>query len=123
MASNDPIPVNINLQQKSRLLNLEYENGDRYSLSCEYLRVYSPSADVRGHGPGQATLQTGKEKVAIAAIEPVGNYAIKFQFDDGHNTGIYTWPYLYDLCINHDKYWREYLDALQSAGHARKIDG
>ncbi len=121
MTSNNPVPININLQQKSRILTLEYEDGIRYSLTCEFLRVYSPSADVRGHTPDQAVLQKGKENVSITAIEPVGNYAIKLQFDDGHNTGLYTWPYLQDLCLNQDRYWKEYLDALQTAGYVRKI--
>ena len=119
MASNKPVPVSISLDQKSRMLELEYDDGRHFELSCEYLRVYSPSADVRGHGPGQAVLQIGKENVSIREIEPVGNYAVKFQFDDGHQTGIYSWAYLYDLGVNQAQYWQEYLAALQRAGHTR----
>ena len=84
--------------------------------------MYSPSADVRGHGPGQAVLQTGKENVSIKQVEPVGNYAIKLVFDDGHQTGIYSWAYLYDLGNNREQYWQEYLDALRNAGHARHVN-
>ena len=89
-------------------------------LSCEYLRVYSPSADVAGHGPGQEVLQLGKEDVAISSLEPVGNYAVKLLFDDGHSTGIYTWDYLYELGIHYDRNWQRYLDRLKEAGFERK---
>jgi DUF971 family protein len=113
-------PVAIHLRQKSRILEIEFDDGARFELSCEFLRVHSPSADVRGHGPGQGVLQVGKENVNIREIEPIGHYAIKLHFDDGHNTGIYSWKYLYDLGINRDRYWREYLEALEKAGHARE---
>jgi DUF971 family protein len=88
------IPTDILLHQRSRVLELAFADGERFNLSCEYLRVHSPSAEVRGHGPGQGVLQTGKEHVAITAIEPVGNYAVKLVFDDGHDTGLYTWEWL-----------------------------
>ncbi len=115
-----PTLSEINLDQKARILELIYEDGQRYALSCEYLRVYSPSAEVRGHGPGQEVLQLGKENVNITEIEPVGNYAIKLIFDDGHNTGLYSWDYLYELCTGMDEYWPGYLQALADAGHQRK---
>lgn len=116
-----PRPVNIRLHKLSRVLEIEFDDGAHYNLSCEYLRVHSPSADVKGHGPGQGTLQIGKENVNIEGIEPVGNYAIKLQFDDGHNTGLYSWQYLYELGRNYDSNWQTYLDALKEAGirHSR----
>jgi DUF971 family protein len=113
----------IKLKTQSRTLQLEFEDGTDAELSCEFLRVYSPSAEVRGHGPGQGVLQTNKENVNIESIEPVGNYAIKLIFDDGHNTGIYTWGYLYQLCVDQNKLWDEYLNALRQRGYERKIDG
>lgn len=122
MSENRPNPVAINLHQKSRMLVLEYDNGEKFELSCEYLRVHSPSADVKGHGPGQEVLQTGKEKVNIKEIEPVGNYAVKLVFDDGHNTGLYSWSYLYELGIEHDNNWMHYLDALKKVGYVRRPD-
>lgn len=117
----EPRPVSINLQKKSRVLTVSFDDGAVFDLSCEFLRIYSPSAEVKGHGPGQEVLQTGKENVTITSIEPVGNYAIKPLFDDGHDTGIYSWSYLYELGANHDKYWREYLEALARAGYQRKM--
>jgi DUF971 family protein len=118
MARNPP--TDILLHQKSRVLELAFADGSRYRLPCEYLRVYSPSAEVRGHGPGQGVLQTGKEEVNITAIEPVGNYAVKLVFDDGHDTGLYTWDYLDLLGRNQQSNWREYLAALAAAGHERR---
>ncbi len=115
-----PTLTEINLDQKARVLALDYDDGQHYELSCEYLRVYSPSAEVKGHGPGQEVLQTGKEQVGIADIEPVGNYAIKLVFDDGHNTGLYSWDYLYELCTGMEEYWQGYLQALADAGYQRK---
>jgi DUF971 family protein len=112
-------PTDIELHQVSRVLEIAFDDGARYHLPCEYLRVYSPSAEVRGHGPGQGVLQTGKERVNIRAIEPVGNYAVKLVFDDGHDTGLYTWDYLYQLGRHQDRNWREYLAALVDAGHTR----
>jgi DUF971 family protein len=115
-----PKPINIKLHQKSRVLELEFDGGTSFQLPCEYLRVYSPSAEVTGHGPGQEILQLGKEDVNIEAIEPQGNYAIKLVFDDRHDSGIYTWEYLYDLGTNYEKRWQDYLDRLKKAGHERK---
>ena len=113
-------PVSINLKKKSRQLVLEYDDGNSFTLSCELLRVYSPSAEVRGHGPGQEILQTGKENVNIDAVEPVGSYAVKLCFDDGHNSGIYTWDYLYQLGETREQRWRDYLAALEKAGYIRE---
>lgn len=113
-------PTEIKLHQKSRVLEIAFDDGSHFQLPCEYLRVYSPSAEVRGHGPGQEVLQLGKEKVNISAIEPVGTYAVAFNFDDGHNTGIYSWEYLHDLGINQDANWKRYLERLAAAGHTRK---
>ncbi len=118
-----PHPVSIRLHQKSRELEIDFDDGGKFVFTCEFLRVYSPSADVRGHGPGQGVLQTGKENVCITEIEPVGNYAIKLHFDDGHATGIYSWSYLYDLGMKMDDYWRDYLEALKDAGYERKVHG
>jgi DUF971 family protein len=115
-------PVSIQLHARSRELELEYTGGERYSLSCEYLRVYSPSAEVGGHGPGQEVLQTGKINVGINAIKPVGNYALQLVFDDGHDTGLYSWPYLYQLCVEQQLRWQEYLDRLTRAGASRDPD-
>ncbi len=116
-------PVNINLHQKSRVLEIEYEDGTKHQLPCEYLRVYSPSAEVTGHGPGQEILQLNKEEVNIEGIESQGNYALKFIFDDKHDTGIYTWEYLYELGNNYEEKWQDYLNRLKKAGHERrKID-
>lgn len=115
-------PVAIQLRSRSRLLELEYESGERYSLSCEYLRVHSPSAEVLGHGPGQEVLQTGKINVGITAIKPVGNYALQLVFDDGHDTGLYSWPYLYELCHAQETKWQNYLDRLSRAGASRDPD-
>ena len=113
-------PTNINLHQQSRVLELTYEDGTSYKLPCEYLRVYSPSAEVTGHGPGQEILQLNKEEVNITGIEPQGNYAIKLVFDDKHDTGIYTWEYLYELGANYESKWQDYLNRLKAAGHERK---
>lgn len=116
-------PVNINLHQKSRVLEVEYEDGAVHQLPCEYLRVYSPSAEVTGHGPGQEILQLNKEEVTIEAIEPQGNYALKLVYDDKHDSGLYTWDYLYELGDTYEEKWQDYLDRLKAAGHERrKID-
>lgn len=114
-----PRPTEIKLHQKSNELELAFDNGSSFRLPCEFLRVYSPSAEVRGHGPGQETLQVGKRGVEISAIEPVGNYAVVLRFSDGHDSGIYSWDYLYDLGNNHDALWQNYLDRLQAAGASR----
>ena len=113
-------PTDIKLHQKSHKLEIAFDDGSRFELPCEYLRAHSPSAEVQGHGPGQEILQVGKENVNIDGIEPVGNYAIALLFDDGHDTGIYSWETLYDLGKNYDEYWPKYLKRLQEAGHTRK---
>jgi DUF971 family protein len=118
--SNTHIPTEITLHKQQRSLELAFDDGARFNLPCEYLRVYSPSAEVQGHGPGQETLQLGKEEVNIEKIEQVGAYAIQPSFDDGHNSGIYAWDTLYDLGVNYEKYWQDYLNRLAAAGHPRK---
>ncbi|HSI43946.1 MAG TPA: DUF971 domain-containing protein [Methylotenera sp.] len=115
-----PRPIDIRLHQASRLLEIKFDNATECMLSCEFLRVYSPSAEVRGHGHGNEVLQTGKEDVNIVAIEPVGNYAVKLVFSDGHDTGLYSWDYLYDLAKNYEALWLEYLGKLSIAGIKRK---
>lgn len=120
MATTTPKPTDIKLHKQSRVLSIQFEDGKAFDLPCEYLRVYSPSAEVRGHGPGQEVLQLGKENVNIENIEPVGNYAVVLHFDDGHNTGIYSWETLYDLGLHQDTYWTRYLERLKQAGHTRK---
>src|SRR3954463_15628178 len=119
MDRHSPRPTEIDLHQNSRMLDIAFDDGRQFSMSCEYLRVFSPSAEVRGHGPGQEVLQTGKREVNIAAIEPVGMYAVKFVFTDGHDTGIYSWDYLYDLGEKHDANWKSYLARLERAGASR----
>ena len=115
-------PTEINLNRKTRMLTVSFDDGASIEMSCEYLRVHSPSAEVQGHGPGQGVLQVGKERVNIERIEPVGNYAIKPVFDDGHDTGIYSWDTLYTLGVNQAENWRDYLAQLKSAGHERQLD-
>ena len=113
-------PTEIKLHQKSRVLEIAFDNGKTFRLPYEFLRVYSPSAEVRGHGPGQEVLQTGKQAVEISTMEPVGSYAVQPQFSDGHGTGIYSWDYLYELGENQEKKWREYLAKLKAAGASRE---
>lgn len=120
LTTTTPRPTDIRLHQLSRKLEISFDDGSRFSLPCEYLRVHSPSAEVRGHGPGQEVLQTGKEDVNVVGIEPVGQYAIKLTFSDGHDTGLYSWDYLHDLGINQQVLWQSYLDRLATAGIARK---
>ncbi len=115
-------PTGINLHTRSRELTLTYSDDETYSLPCEYLRVFSPSAEVMGHGPGQEVLQTGKLNVNIEAINPVGNYALQLVFDDGHDTGLFSWDYLYTLCLEQEKKWQQYLDRLAAAGASRDPD-
>ncbi|MEY3883871.1 MAG: hypothetical protein RIS87_528 [Pseudomonadota bacterium] len=117
---NSPRPIDIRLHQASRLLEIKFDNNTECQLSCEFLRVYSPSAEVKGHGLGQEVLQLDKEDVNIVAIEPVGNYAVKLVFSDGHNTGLYSWDYLYDLGRDYEALWLEYLGKLDAAGVHRK---
>ncbi|MFQ5488643.1 MAG: gamma-butyrobetaine hydroxylase-like domain-containing protein, partial [Gammaproteobacteria bacterium] len=111
-----PRPTEIRLQRQSRVLELSFDDGSRFELSCEFLRVYSPSAEVRGHGAGQEVLQTSKEDVNIERIEPVGQYAVRLCFDDGHDTGLYSWDLLYDLGRRRDELWQQYLARLAEAG-------
>ena len=122
MSENSGKPTAIKLHTKSRMLELEYDGGERYSLSCEYRRVYSPAAEVRGHGPDQEVLQTGKANVGISSIKPVGNYALQLNFDDGHDTGLYSWAYFYELCRHQSDWWQTYLDRLAEAGASRDPD-
>jgi len=115
-----PTPTEIRLKKASRTLLVSFDDGSEFQYSCEYLRVHSPSAEVKGHGPGQETLQTGKEDVGISSIEPVGHYAVRLIFDDGHDSGLFTWEYLHELGTRMTANWRGYLDRLAAAGYARK---
>jgi DUF971 family protein len=115
------LPTEIKLHQVSRILDISFENGHSFNLTCEYLRVYTPSAEALGHGPGQEILQVGKENVTINEIKPVGNYAVSFVFSDGHSTGIYSWDLLYKLGSEYQTLWMDYLRRLEAAGHPRKI--
>lgn len=119
MSETAPVPVEIRLHQGSRTLELGYADGTRFVLGCELLRVYSPSAEVRGHGPGEEVLQTGKRLVNITAVQAVGNYALQFTFSDGHDSGIYSWAYLHELCREQDALWSAYLERLSAAGASR----
>lgn len=119
MNNTHSTPTGIELHKRRKLLELVYSDDERYELSCEYLRVQSPSAEVKGHGPGQEVLQVGKIDVGIDHIEPVGNYALQLAFSDGHNSGIFSWAYLYELCTNQERNWRNYLDRLAAAGKSR----
>jgi DUF971 family protein len=120
MDGNTPPPTEIKLHQKSRKMELVFPDGSRFELSYELLRVYSPSAEVRGHGPGQEVLQVGKRDVDISSLEPSGSYAVQPTFSDGHSTGIYSWDYLYWLGKNRETLWREYLERLEQAGASRE---
>ncbi len=122
MSQSEPVirPTDIKLHRKSKRLDVTFDNGEHFELPCEYLRVYSPSAAVRGHGPGQEVLQYGKKEVNIDAIEPVGQYAVKLIFDDGHDSGIYSWNVLYNLGKNYMILWPEYLERLMQAGKTRE---
>lgn len=115
MAGKAPIPQDIIVDRQAKFLELVYEQG-RYQLPFEFLRVCSPSAEVQGHGPGQETLQTGKRDVLIDGVESVGHYAIKPIFSDGHDSGIYTWEYLYEMSLNYQVMWQNYLNQLEAAG-------
>ncbi len=112
-------PTEIRLRKSSRVLVVAFDDGSDFEFTFEYLRVHSPSAEVVGHGPGQETLQTGKENVVITRIDPVGHYAVRLVFDDGHDSGLYSWSYLHQLGRNMDANWRRYLDRLAAAGYAR----
>jgi DUF971 family protein len=112
-------PTEIKLHQKSRVMEIAFSDGRSFRLPYEFLRVYSPSAEVRGHGPGQEVLQTGKREIDIRSLDPVGSYAVQPAFSDGHSTGIYSWDYLYELGDRQDRMWREYLAKLEAAGASR----
>ena len=115
-------PTEINYHRKSRVLEIAFGDDERFRLTAEFLRVHSPSAEVRGHGPGQEVLQIGKEDVGIDRIEPVGNYAVRLYFDDGHDTGLYSWEELHRFCLHGKELWEDYLSMLAAAGHKRKSD-
>jgi len=115
-----PQPTEIKLHQKSRLLEISFADGKSFQLPCEFLRVYSPSAEVRGHGPGQEVLQVGKRNIDITKIEPVGSYAIQLTFSDSHDTGIYSWDLLYDYGMRQDEMWQHYLKRMEEAGASRE---
>jgi len=119
MEKNAPIPTEIKLHQKSRVMEIAFGDGRHFELSFEFLRVYSPSAEVRGHGPGQEVLQVGKQDVGIVSLEPVGSYAVQPTFSDGHDTGIYSWDYLYELGTNREQLWQENLRRMKEAGASR----
>ena len=108
-----PHPTNLTLRTQSKLLAISFDDGSQFDLPFEYLRVYSPSAEVRGHGPGQEVLQLGKHAVIITKLEPAGNYAVIIHFDDGHNSGLYTWDYLHELGVTQAQKWQQYLDRLK----------
>lgn len=116
----DPAATEIKVRRKSRVLEVAFDDGRRFELPFEYLRVYSPSAEVKGHGPGQEVLQFGKENVQIKAVEPVGHYAVRLVFDDGHDTGLYTWKYFYELGSEYEQKWQRYLERLSQYGYQRK---
>ena len=118
--TDTPSPTEIKLHQKSRVLEIAFADGRRYSFPFEFLRVYSPSAEVRGHGPGQEVLQVGKKEVEIKQIEPVGSYAVQLVFSDGHDSGIYSWDYFYNIGAHQDEMWAHYLERLREAGASRE---
>ena len=120
MTTVEHTPVEIRVRKGSRVLAIEFDDGNRFELPFEYLRVHSPSAEVKGHGGGEGVLVTGKEDVNLVRIEPVGHYAIRLIFDDRHDTGLYSWKYLYELGANREAKWRRYLDRLAAAGYPRE---
>jgi DUF971 family protein len=117
---NKHTPTEIKLHQVSRLMELSFDDGKHFELSYEFLRVFSPSAEVRGHGPGQEVLQVGKKDIEITAIEPVGSYAVQPRFSDGHDSGLYSWDYLYEIASAQDQLWQQYLQRMQAAGASRE---
>lgn len=119
LTKDSPLPTEILLHQQSRRLEMAFSDGKRFTFPFEFLRVMSPSAEVRGHGPGQETLQTGKRDVEVSSLEPVGNYALQPTFSDGHSTGIYSWDYFHDIGENQDALWADYLKRLDAAGASR----
>lgn len=120
--ANTPIPSAITLHQKSRVLELSYADGQSYRLDFEYLRVFTPSAEARGHGPGQEVLQTGKRQVVLEGVEPVGTYALRLIFSDGHDSGLYSWDLLHNLAVHQGALWQEYLQQIEAAGLSRDLD-
>src|SRR5580692_2431982 len=118
-----PQPTDIKLRTQSRLLEVLFDDGSHFELPFEYLRVFSPSAEVTGHGAGEGILQTGKENVGISGIEPVGNYALRLKFDDGHDTGLYSWSLLHELGLSRDAKWKRYLERCAQAGVVRRSGG
>ena len=116
----NPIPTEINYDGAKRMLTVSFDDGNTFDMSAEYLRVFSPSAEVQGHSPATAKLEHGKENVKIDKIEPTGNYAVTIFFDDGHDSGIYSWSWLYGLGLNQEVNWQEYLERLKAAGKERK---
>lgn len=120
LTKDSPLPTDIKVHQTSRRLEVAFSDGARFDYSFEFLRVMSPSAEVRGHGPGQETLQVGKRDIDLSTVEPVGNYALQPTFSDGHATGIYSWDYLYDIGVNHDTLWADYEKRLAKAGASRE---
>lgn len=117
---NEPWPIELRLKSADNVLEVTFDDGARFRLPAEYLRVESPSAEVQGHGPGQKQLVQGRAHVGIRAVEPVGNYAVRLVFDDGHNTGIYSWRYLHELGREQERRWKNYLEALAKAGLSRE---
>ena len=120
LTKDTPIPTEIKLHQQSRELEISFADGKQFRFSCEFLRIMSPSAEVRGHGPGQEVLQVGKKNVGILAIDPVGSYAVKLRFTDGHDTGLYSWDYLHDIGVNQESLWEDYLQRMAAAGASRE---
>jgi DUF971 family protein len=120
LSASAPFPTDIRVRTASRLLDVSFNDGAHFQLSFEYLRVFSPSAEVKGHGGGEGLLQTGKESVGISAVEPVGNYAVRLVFDDGHNTGLYTWSLLHELGRDREANWARYLERCEEAGVRRR---
>lgn len=120
LEKHTPTPTEIKLHKKSRLLEISFSDGRAFAFAFEFLRVYSPSAEVRGHGPGQEVLQTGKKDVDVTGIEPVGRYALQITFSDGHDTGIYSWDLFHEYGMNQEKLWQDYLDRLVAANASRE---
>ena len=120
MATGSPWPTQLRLIRAEKRLEIEFDDGKKFSLPAEYLRVESPSAEVQGHGPGEKTIIPGRIHVGIMELEPVGNYAVRIKFDDLHDTGIFSWDYLYQLGVEHDRRWRDYLAALSARGLSRE---
>jgi DUF971 family protein len=119
LQAGTPTPTAITVHAQSRLFEIRFSDGAAFSIPFELMRVYSPSAEVQGHGPGQEVLQTGKREIAIVELEPIGNYAVKPVFSDGHESGIFSWDYLYHLGKQHEQLWQDYLQRLQQAGADR----